>query len=943
MTSGVRDDLAQLRLQIRRLEAELGESEARQRSIVDTLTEGILVKDADGSMRLCNSRAASILGMTPEEIKAAPPRSPLGKAIREDGTPFAPDEYPTAVTLNSGWPQADVVMGMHRPDGTIVWISVNCQPLTRPHESLPYAVVASFSDITERRRAQVALVESQARLQLLNELSRVVTTGMSEDQVVETTVALVASAFPTVRVSYATLSGRRLRILSSRDPEGVGAVAGLEIEMPNGSSYLAALARGGPVIIEDARANAMPTPPSPILARTGLRAAVDVPIVHGEGILGLLSFSTPTPRRWSTHEIATLLEVADALLGALHQASALEARRRAEEAARESEGRFRRLTDASHDGILISERGVIVEANDRAAEMFGYGAQDLVGTATAQLAAPEMREMVARMNQEGMEGTFAAVGLRRDGSRFDLEVTGKTITLHGRTARVTILRDVTERKAVDRLKNEFVSTVSHELRTPLTSIRGSLGLLEGGVGGSMSPKGLELVRIARSNADRLIRLINDILDLEKMEAGKLELKITAVDAGDLIAATFEGIRAVAEQRRVRLESRVTCRERLAGDRDRLIQVLTNLVSNALKFAPEESTVAVHATESGAGGARITVEDAGPGIQPELLDRLFKKFQQLDGSDTRARGGTGLGLAISRTIVEQHGGRIGVSSEPGKGSEFWFEIPVASSAHRRASTSVERPTVLVIEAHDEVCTLLGPLLGEEGYRTVRAESIAAAEQLIAQLRPAALLLDVALPDGNALDFLERLREREPARDLPAIVVSGRERDGTYAGPVLIDWLAKPFDGQRLLHALRFAVERPGGPRVLLVDDDDGTRTVIAALLQSMQIECVEAADGADALRIAREMPPDLIVLDIGMPRMDGFEVVEALRRERSRGTPLVVYTGRDLAPGERQALTLGVTRHLTKARATEAEFVDTVRELLAGVVNGAKNGNGRNNE
>jgi PAS domain S-box-containing protein len=941
VTAGVRDELLQARRELQRLEAELSESEARQRSIVDTLSEGILVKDADGSVRLCNSRAASILGMSPEEIKAASPRTPLGQAIREDGSPFAPDEYPTAVTLASGWPQADVVMGMHRPDGTLVWISVNCQPLTRANEALPYAVVASFSDITERRRAQVALVESQSRLQLLNELARVVTTGMSEDQVVETTVTLVAAAFPALRVTYATMSARRLKIICSREPEGLGRVAGVEIEIANCGAYLDALARGGPVIIEDARANAMPTPPSPMLARTGLRAAVDVPIVHGEGIVGLLSFSTAMPRRWSTHEIATLLEVADALLGALHQARTLEARRRAEQAARESEGRFRRLTDASNDGIIISERGVIVEANERAAEMFGYGAQDLAGTATAQLAAPEMREMVARMNQQGIEGTFAAVGLRRDGSRFDLEVTGKTISLHGREARVTVLRDVTERKAVDRLKNEFVSTVSHELRTPLTSIRGSLGLLEGGVGGTMSAKGQELVRIARSNADRLIRLINDILDLEKMEAGKLELKITLVDAGELISATFDGIRAVAEQRGVRLESLPTCPHRMAGDRDRLIQVLTNLVSNALKFAPEGSTVSVRATAGNSGAVRIMVQDAGPGIPRELLDRLFKKFQQLDGSDTRARGGTGLGLAISRTIVEQHGGRIGVRSEPGQGSEFWFEIPAAPAGARTAAPPAEQPTVLVVEDDEEVGSLLGRLLREEGYRAVRTESIAAAEQLISHLRPAALLLDVELPDGNALDFLERLRAREPSRDLPAIVVSGRERDGTFAGPMLIDWLAKPFDGQRLLHALRHAMRRPGGPRVLLVDDDDGTRTVIAALLQSMQVECVEATDGADAMRIARELPPDLIVLDIGMPRTDGFELVDALRREQSRATPLVVYTGRDLSAGERRALTLGVTRHLTKARATEAEFVGTVRELLAGVLNG--NGRARVSE
>jgi DNA-binding response OmpR family regulator len=350
---------------------------------------------------------------------------------------------------------------------------------------------------------------------------------------------------------------------------------------------------------------------------------------------------------------------------------------------------------------------------------------------------------------------------------------------------------------------------------------------------------------------------------------------------------------------------------------------------------------VQATTTDTGTVRIAVTDAGPGIPREMLDRLFTKFQQLDGSDTRARGGTGLGLAISRTIVEQHGGRIGVRSEPGQGSEFWFEIPGAAASRRQTPVpSAARPTVLLVEDDDEVGALLARLLGEEGYRVVRAESLGHAEQLIAETRPSALVLDVALPDGNALDFLERLREREPARDLPAIVVSGREQDGTFAGPVVIDWLAKPFDGQRLLHALRLAVRRPGGPRVLLVDDNDGTRVTIAALLQTMRVECIEATDGADALRIARELPPDLIVLDIGTPRVDGFELVEALRRERARATPLVVYTGRELTRGERTAVALGVTRHLTRARATEAEFLSTVRELLAGVLSAGSNGNGK---
>jgi signal transduction histidine kinase len=302
------------------------------------------------------------------------------------------------------------------------------------------------------------------------------------------------------------------------------------------------------------------------------------------------------------------------------------------------------------------------------------------------------RATVVNAVTQGWQNTYEVAGLRRDGTTFDAQLTGSHITYKGSGARMTVVRDISEWKRVDRMKSEFVSTVSHELRTPLTAIRGSLGLLEGGVVGPLTARASDLVRIAVGNTDRLIRLINDMLDLDKMEAGKLELRLASLTPAGIIRAAVDGIHAMAEQYDIQLVEHVTALREVEGDPDRVLQVLTNLLSNAIKFAPAGSTVEIFATDEdadtsadaartmpGASRAglpvvRFAVENPGPGIAPAEMDRLFRRFQQLDSSDTRRRGGTGLGLAISKAIVQQHGGTIGAESEPGK-TVFWFELPV----------------------------------------------------------------------------------------------------------------------------------------------------------------------------------------------------------------------------------------------------------------------------
>jgi PAS domain S-box-containing protein len=340
-----------------------------------------------------------------------------------------------------------------------------------------------------------------------------------------------------------------------------------------------------------------------------------------------------------------------------------------------SEERFRRLSDASTDGVAVSRDGVILEANAAFCRMFNE--ESLIGASIARLVAPDDRSAIVRAMRENLVSTHDLTCLRLDGTTFDGRMVGRPIVYLGQPSRIHVLRDITEWSRVSRLKNEFVSTVSHELRTPLTSINGALRLIDSGAMGPLPAAMGNLATIARTNCERLIRLVNDMLDLDKIEAGKLQLRYSTLAPADLVETTLDSVRAMADEYHVRLDTDVDALGAFSGDRDRVVQVLTNLVSNAVKFAPTDSAITVTArTDDGGDRIRFAVTNGGPGIAPSDMGRLFSKFQQIDGSDARRRGGTGLGLAIAKAIVEQHGGTIGVDSTPNVATTFWFELPIA---------------------------------------------------------------------------------------------------------------------------------------------------------------------------------------------------------------------------------------------------------------------------
>jgi CheY-like chemotaxis protein/two-component sensor histidine kinase len=392
-----------------------------------------------------------------------------------------------------------------------------------------------------------------------------------------------------------------------------------------------------------------------------------------------------------------------------------------------------------------------------------------------------------------------------------------TRDLLGDEVGVTVsLRDVTREREIDRMKTEFVSTVSHELRTPLASIKGSLHLLLSDEQLVLDETQRRLVDISLKNTDRLIRLINNILDISKMEAGHIHLDLEMHQPVDFVELAVDGIRGFAESRRISIETQLEAADlpSVRVDFDRMVQVVTNLLSNAIKFSPEQERVTVGARRAGPD-LEIWVSDHGRGIAPEDVGRLFRKFQQLDGSNVRAVGGTGLGLAICRGIVEEHGGRIGVDSRVGAGATFTVRLPVpgaasAPGAEAPAERKEQAPLVLVVDDEPDVRALMRDVLQLSGFRVIEAGRVLEGVELARQQRPDVITMDLMLPDLDGFEAIRLLREQAETRDTPVVVLSAIEvepNDPRALGATVC--LTKPFSSADLLGAIRSRLPAPNG--------------------------------------------------------------------------------------------------------------------------------------
>ena len=503
---------------------------------------------------------------------------------------------------------------------------------------------------------------------------------------------------------------------------------------------------------------------------------------------------------------------------------------------------------------------------------------------------------------------------------------------------VVAFQDIAKMREVDRLKDEFVSIVSHELRTPLTSIRGSVQLVLDDDNAVADPEHRTLLQIALNNCERLVRIINDILDVSKIESGNVVLRKKPTHVAELVRHSVDVVAPTARSAGVRIEVNVPAAIRpVMVDPDRIVQALINLLSNAVKFAPQNSTVTIKATGT-EHTITIAVSDQGEGIAPENLNRLFRKFQQVDSSSSRRKGGTGLGLAITKALVEQHGGRIFVDSELNKGTRFSFTLPAATpdeavalapiASNVDGSARLVSRRVLVVDDDDAFRGLMRAQLSSAGYAVFDARDAASALHIARTAHPDVITVDLLMPDIDGWTLIDRLRQEAALAEIPIVVVSGAsdvKTDGRL--PLDVSVVAKGEGSERLLREIGLALAGRRGATILVAEDDADLRGVLTASLTRNGHHVIPARDGAEALAAIDRHKVDLLVLDLVMPNIDGFEVLARLKEIRRGVTiPVIVVSGADRSSNELQALRLGANVYLTKP-IEAAALAEEVTRLL----------------
>jgi PAS domain S-box-containing protein len=612
-------------------------------------------------------------------------------------------------------------------------------------------------------------------------------------------------------------------------------------------------------------------------------------------------------------------------------------------AAREkvAEQMFHRAVESCPSGmVMTSSAGRIVLVNGEIERMFGYQREELIHQSIdmivpGHLRAEQVRHRSTLMSKSEARHTDAdqvPVGRRRDGSEFPVEVGLNPIRTGEDPMVLSVIVDISERKRTERLKDEFVSTVSHELRTPLTSISGALGLLTGQLSGKLTDPAARLLTIANKNSQRLVRLINDILDIEKLESGRAVFNLSQVDIRSLVEQAIEDNRGFAEGYgvTVRLDPASADGE-VNVDPDRISQVITNLLSNAIKFSPKGEEVLVVVEKRGKA-FRVSVRDHGPGVPDEFKSHIFEKFAQADATNARQKSGTGLGLSIVKQIVEWQGGAVGFADAPGGGTTFHVDLPVWDGVAGGEIDPDAEPgaiRILVCEDERDIANLLRIRLRPAGYSVDFAHTIAAAMTRADATSYAAILVDLRFPDGDGMDLMSRLRERAGYRDTPMIVIAGdlvRGRDDVRSPRLKIfDWIAKPIDFGHLVQVLRASVapQPLQRPCILHLDDDYSVLALVADALRMVgNVISADTIEGARRTLSTERI--DLAVLDLSLGARSGLELLPDLRNNRGKMIPVIIFCAQDAdLPLDEQ-----VQATLCKLNAPLTTLVATVRDRLA---------------
>ncbi|MDE2082505.1 MAG: PAS domain S-box protein [Burkholderiales bacterium] len=875
----------QLQSAIERLEAEAGRRRGAeeqlaqiQQSLAVTLASidaGFIATDRSGRVTRLNSVAERITGWSEAEARGRP----LWEVYtREDRPADHGSQNPVDLLFEQGISvdTAQHVVVVAR-DGTRTPIEVKAAPM-HDDDGVPSGLAMVLRDLTQQARAEA-------------EASRLAA-------IVESSSDAIISK--TLEGTITSWNRAAERMFGYRADEAVGQPIQMLIPPEYQAEEIEILARL-------ARGQAVPAFDAVRRRRNG--ELIDVSIA-----------------------ISPIRDAQGRIVGASKSARDVTQQRRAEAALRESEARLRFALESAQIGDWeLDLQTLRAQTSLRHNRCFGHTEPQSAWGVDRFLAQvhPEDRPQVA-------QGLQAAIAERR-GWAVECRVVWPDDSVHwisahasvqqqpGRPDRMFgIVRDITQHKQAEqarllalrleaenrqvqessRLKSQFLANMSHELRTPLNAIIGFADLLHAGTVAPDSPKHRLFLGHIGTSGRHLLQLINDVLDLSKVESGKFDFRPEPVALPRLVSEVLDILHTTLQAKRIDVAVSIgPGLDDLDLDPARLKQALYNYLSNAIKFSAADGRVAVRASAEGSQHFRLEVEDSGIGISAADLGRLFTEFQQLDAGYSKQQPGTGLGLALTRRLVQAQGGRVGVRSTLGVGSVFWLVLPRQPGRGVSPSSGLQGegdpPRVLVVEHDLRTRQRLVDAFATAGFA---ADAASSGEQALSQARQtpyAALTLDLRLTDRPGLALLEGVRDHGASQAAPVIGLTLSATDEAVAAFGVSNLLCKPIRSDEILAEMsRFKRGRTAPPRVLVIDDDETARDLMCATLKSIGIEGLSFADGRLALDQLDRLQPDAIILDLLMPGFDGFEVLAALQALPAwRGLPVFVWTGMALSPGE----------------------------------------------
>jgi signal transduction histidine kinase/DNA-binding response OmpR family regulator len=491
---------------------------------------------------------------------------------------------------------------------------------------------------------------------------------------------------------------------------------------------------------------------------------------------------------------------------------------------------------------------------------------------------------------------------------------------------------VKEMREIDHVKTQFLANMSHELRTPLNSIIGFSRVILKGIDGPVTDLQQQDLTAIYNSGQHLLGLINDVLDLAKIEAGKMELSFDEINVADIITSVMSTASGLVKDKSIKLIRQIDGELPVVrADPIRLRQVLLNLLSNAAKFTDEGEIVvnaSVQSAPSGHPEILVSVSDTGPGISLEDQAKLFQAFSQVDDSPTRKTGGSGLGLSISQQLINLHGGRIGVHSDVGKGSTFYFTLPLYRTKEEQPEVAGSK-IILAVDDDPQVLALYERYLGPQGYQVIGLTDPSRALERARQIKPFAITLDIMMPGYDGWQVLSELKREAETRDIPVVVCSIVEEQERGFSLGAADYLLKPILEEDLVGSLNRLNGDGSIHEVLVIDDDPDSLRLMQKIFQGSERYKLTLAHGGGAgWKMITLHPPHAVILDLFMPDLDGFTILEKMRENaKLRDIPVIVVTGGDLTLEQRKQLTEFGRHLISKSALNEKDLLSLVERAL----------------